>query len=192
MTLPLFAPIGAWEKVTRCDPMARDLADQHYSRQTIGARDFTPPGRTLVLRTPEGGAVWAVVENLDPAGGRRWRNTIFRNTRPDLWLSSALIVEATITTRAFWLSRFGALPAVPLTTEIDPNKVRRKRDPGRCYIRAGWRRVADARGLVVLEATFATPSSTSVGSSKVVDRSEEPVPVDEPWDAVDAALEPGR
>ena len=165
MNLALFAPRGAWEKVTRCDLQARELADGHYSRQTIGARDFTPPGRTLVLRTPEGGAVWAVVENLDPVGGRRFRNTIFRNTRPDLWLSSALIVEATATTLAYWLSHFGALPPVPLTTEVDPGKVRRKRDPGRCYLRAGWVRRADARGLVVLEAPiFSTPDGPATGT----------------------------
>lgn len=148
----LFPEAGAWVRVTRCDVRARSLADEHYSRQTIGARDFTPPGRTLVLGTREGGAVWAVVENLDPAGGLRWRCTIFRNTRPDLYLSSDLVREATDRTRAHWLSRFGALPSVPLTTEIDPGKVRSKRDPGRCFLRAGWTRVDERRGLVVLQA----------------------------------------
>jgi hypothetical protein len=148
----MFATRGAWEKVKRCDEQARQLADAHYSRQTPGARDFTPPGRTLVLRTAEGGAVWAVVENLDPAGNTRFRCTIFRNERADLWLSSDLVREATATTYGYWLGHFGALPSVPLTTEIDAGQVRPKRDPGRCFLRAGWRKIDERRGLVVLQA----------------------------------------
>ena len=46
----------------------------------------------------------------------------------------------------------GAEPVVPLQTEVDPSKTRRKRDPGRCFLRAGWRLVGERRGLVILEA----------------------------------------
>ena len=31
------------------------------------------------------------------------------------------------------------MAAPPLTTEVDASKVKRKRDPGRCFIKAGWR-----------------------------------------------------
>lgn len=149
MNLALFHEPSAWEWVTRCDLRARDLADRHYSRQTVGARDFTPPGRTLVLVTPDGRAVWAAVENMDPIGGRRWRCTIFRNEGPAL--SSLLVRDATTRTFAYWSAR-GWVPGVPLTTEINPEHVRRKRDPGRCFLRAGWIRVDERRGLVVLQA----------------------------------------
>lgn len=60
--------------------------------------------------------------------------------------------EATARTYAYWRRHYGGLPAVPLTTEVDPRKTRRKRDPGRCFLRAGWSRVGVVRGLVVLRA----------------------------------------
>lgn len=75
----LFRPEGHWSKVRRCDPSARALADRHYSRQTPGAVDFMGNGRVLVLLTHDALAVWGVIENLDPAGGHRWRCSIFRN-----------------------------------------------------------------------------------------------------------------
>ncbi len=58
-----------WALVSVCDPRARALADRHYSRQRVGARDFVPPGRRLVLLTADSLAAWAVVANLDPRGG---------------------------------------------------------------------------------------------------------------------------
>jgi hypothetical protein len=148
--LDLFPSAERWRKVTRCDRRARLLADRHYSRQTPGAIDFTPPGETLVLLTDDWLATWAVVLNLDPAGGLRWRCTIFRNEGAGL--SSALIREATERTYAYWLRRWHVLPPVPLTTEVNPARVRRKRDPGRCFLRAGWKRTGEARGLVCFEA----------------------------------------
>lgn len=141
---------GRWHKVKRTDPRARALADRHYSRQTVGARDFMASGKTFVLLTDCARAVWGVIENLDPVGNRRWRCSIFRNEGAGL--SSDLIKEATARTYEYWRRRHGGLPAVPLTTEVDPGKTRSKRDPGRCFIRAGWRRRGVVRGLVVLEA----------------------------------------
>lgn len=38
-----------WYRVQRCHPAAVALADRHYSRQTVGATEFMPPGKTLVL-----------------------------------------------------------------------------------------------------------------------------------------------
>lgn len=150
MSTARFFEDGAWHVVRRCDVRARELADRHYSRQTPGARDFMANGRTLVLLTDDGLAVWGAIENLDPAGGRRWRVSIFRNEGHGR--SSDLIREATARTFAWWRARYGAVPSVPLTTEIDPRRTRRKRDPGRCFLRAGWRRVGLVRGLVVLRA----------------------------------------
>jgi len=140
-----------WFQVDRDHPAGRALADRHYSRQTPGAKDFLPPGRTLVLMTPIGDAVWGVVENLDPAGALRWRCTIFRNESS--LLSSDMVRAATARTYRYWRHHYGALPDAPLTTEVDPARVRHKRDPGRCFLRAGWRVVATlASGLVRFEA----------------------------------------
>lgn len=133
MTLQL--PLGArgpWVRVDKFHPEAAALADRHYSRQSVGDRQFMPPGRTLVLLSVCGRAVWGVVLNLDPVGALRWRCSIFRNEGAGL--SSALIIAATEETLSSWVPR----PPVPLTTEIDASAVRRKRDPGRCYLRAGW------------------------------------------------------
>lgn len=138
---------GYWRRVKRCDARARALADRHYSRQTPGAVDFMPPGRVFVLLGPWWLAVWGVAENLDPAGNMRWRCTIFRNE--SVVLSSALIIEATTLTYRYWRQR---MPMVPLTTEVDPRRVMRKRDPGRCFLRAGWRVIDERRGLVILQA----------------------------------------
>lgn len=150
MTLPLFEPDGYWTKVARCDSRARALADRHYSRQTLGAAGFMPSGRVLVLLAAGGDAVWGVCENLDPVGNRRFRCTIFRNE--SLVLSSVLIVEATERTYRFWRRRYHGLPSVPLTTEVDPARTLKKRDPGRCFRKAGWSDVGVVRGLWVLQA----------------------------------------
>ncbi len=40
----------------------------------------------------------------------------------------------------------GEPPALGMVTFVDASKVRRKRDPGRCYIRAGFRRVGFTQG----------------------------------------------
>ena len=107
-------------------------------------------GRTLVLLSADALACWGAIENMDPVGNRRWRCSIFRNESPVL--SSDLVREATSTTYAYWLRHYGGLPTVPLQTEVNPSATRRKRDPGRCFLRAGWTRVDERRGLVILEA----------------------------------------
>lgn len=64
-------------------------------------------------------------------------------------MSSDLIVEAVAATRY----AFGDPPAQGMITFVDPGEVRRKRDPGRCFLRAGFRRL-DQRtgsGLLVLQ-----------------------------------------
>lgn len=140
------API--WYEVTKHDRRGAALADRHYSRQTVGDAQYLPPGETLAL-LHEGGsglALWGVCLNMDPVGNLRWRCTIFRNESGDL--SSDLIRLATTITVGAWMPR----PPWPLTTEIDPRRVRRKRDPGRCFLRAGWRKLRVHRRLVVLVA----------------------------------------
>jgi hypothetical protein len=46
-----------WCESNRADPIARDLADRHYNRQKIGAAQFVPPGRCVVLVIPKA-AFW--------------------------------------------------------------------------------------------------------------------------------------
>lgn len=76
----------------------------------------------------------------------RWRVTLFRNEGHVV--SSELVRAATITTFSWWAHRYGEVPA-ELVTEVDAAKVRRKRDPGRCFMRAGWERIGDSKGGLV-------------------------------------------
>ena len=153
-----------WWVVDRDDQRARKLVDgetfggaPHYSRQTPGADEFMSNGKTLVLLSVCERAVWGAIENNDPAGGLHWRCSMFRNEGAGL--ASDLVREATSLTFDWWRYHYGGLPPVPFRTEVDPAKVRPKRDPGRCFLRAGWRVVPPAevpratkRGFVVLEA----------------------------------------
>lgn len=158
MNLELFDLGGRWRQVKRCDPRALGIVDgtalglpPHYSRRTPGSAEFLTVGKTMVLITDDERAVWGVIEHDDPRGNRVWRNTMFRNEGAGL--SSALIAEATHLTLSYWARNYG-FPAgdVWLRTEIDPTKVRHKRDPGRCYLKAGWRRVGEVNGLIHFRA----------------------------------------
>lgn len=125
-----------WLRTWRADPVARALADRHYSRKTPGAAQFSPPGRNLTLRTLSGDALWVtswpLLEFVDHEWGDCWTCTLFRNEGE--LLSSLLIREAEQATAA----AFGAPPAGGFLTFVDTGKVRRKRDPGRCFRRAGF------------------------------------------------------
>lgn len=47
-----------WCTSHRADPEAVAIADRHYNRQKIGAPQFVPPGRCVVLKTIYGRALW--------------------------------------------------------------------------------------------------------------------------------------
>lgn len=137
-------PVVRWALSWRADPHARDIADRHYNRQTVGAPQFVPPGRCLVLTTPHALWItsWPLAQYVKHAWAGAWLCSAFRNERPDLARSSELIVEVVAATRA----RFGNPPAIGMVTFVDPKKVRHKRDPGRCFLRAGFRREGATKG----------------------------------------------
>jgi hypothetical protein len=91
-----------------------------------------------VLRTPDGRAVWVstwpIAQYVKHAWAGAWVNSLFRNEGS--FLSSALIRDAVIATRAVWEP-----PALGIVSFVDARKVRPKRDPGYCYLKAGWRHV---------------------------------------------------
>lgn len=66
----------------------------------------------------------------------------FRNERPDLHLSSDLIKQAIAATRSEWPD----IPQLGMVSFVDRDKTRRKRDPGRCYRKAGFTYVGDTKG----------------------------------------------
>lgn len=139
-----------WLLTNRADPVARRIADRHYNRQSVGAAQFVPPGRCVVLRTLAGDAFWVTswpfAEYVKHAWAGAWICSAFRNESPHL--SSALIVDAVAATRAV----FGEPPPPGFVTFVDTSKTRRKRDPGRCYRKAGWRVSGETKGgLVALQ-----------------------------------------
>lgn len=140
-----------WYLSNRSDPRARPLADRHYNRQKPGTPQFVPPGRCHVLLTANADALWVsswpFAEYVKHAWAGAWICSCFRNESPDL--SSGLISEAVAATRAFW----GEPPPLGFVTFVDTAKTRRKRDPGRCYVKAGWTRLKERTvgGLVVLQ-----------------------------------------
>jgi hypothetical protein len=137
-----------WIVSHRFDPRAAMIANRHYNRRKIGSPQFVPPGSCLVLLMP--GALWVtsspIAEYVRHRWAGAWVNSLFRNESN--LLSSDLIRYAVSAT----LWRYGKPPALGMMTFVDASKVRRKRDPGRCYVRAGFKRVGlTAGGLVALQ-----------------------------------------
>jgi hypothetical protein len=125
-----------WRESWRADPAAREIADRHYNRQKVGADQFVPPGRCVVLVIPVQAlwvTSWPFGEYVQHAWPGAWICAAFRNERWDLHLSSELVIEAVAATRFYWEA-----PAEGMITFVDPTRTRRKRDPGRCFRRAGF------------------------------------------------------
>lgn len=133
-----------WLLTNRADPVARRIADRHYNRQSVGAAQFVPPGRCVVLRTQVGDAFWVTswpfAEYVKHEWAGAWICSAFRNESPHL--SSAMIVDAVAATRAV----FGEPPQLGFVTFVDTARTRHKRDPGRCYRKAGWQVCGETKG----------------------------------------------
>ncbi len=133
-----------WYLSHRADPRALPLADAHYNRQKVGSPQFVPPGRCLVLLTADAGALWVTswpfAEYVKHRWAGAWVNSLFRRERGPL--ASTLILDAVAATRA----HFGPAPSVGMVSFVDASEVKRKRDPGRCYLRAGFVRDGETKG----------------------------------------------
>ena len=144
---------GYWLPCSRRDPRAIALYFRHYSSAKGGRKTscyqagFTGQGQTMVLLTDRCDALFAWVRQMIPRmDGQTGVNcTVFRNEGSVL--SSELIREADELAWQRW-------PNEPRHfTYVDSGAVRRKRDPGRCFVKAGWTRLKErsGRGLVILE-----------------------------------------
>jgi hypothetical protein len=150
-----------WQPSWRADPRGALIADRHYNRQVIGAPQFVPPGRCVVLRHDDDAlwvTSWPFAEYVQHEWAGAWVNTLFRHETDRL--ASELILEAVAHTLDVWPHP----PELGMVTMIDPTKVRPKRDPGRCYLRAGfrhagWTRERGYRVLQLLPEDMPTPAS---------------------------------
>ena len=143
---------GNWLSSNKFDPRALAIYERHYSARRYAdgrKRDqFVGPGEQMVLLTVCCRAlfVWVrnTIERFDKQVGVNC--AVFRNEGAGL--SSDLIREADELAWQRW-------PGERHFTYVDANKVRPKRDPGRCFLRAGWRHCGESkRGLVLLERMF--------------------------------------
>lgn len=131
---------------------------KHYSatRYTDGRKrtQFVGPGQVIVLRTFIGDAffVWRkfIDDCIDECTGQPQEGVncaVFRNESNIR--SSDLIREADAVADCAW-------PGERHYTYVDPKKVR-SRNPGYCFLRAGWRRCGTTKsGLIVLEKVWVT------------------------------------
>jgi hypothetical protein len=133
-----------WLLSNRADVDALPLADRHYNRQKPGTPQFVAPGRCLVLLSKNRDALWVsswpIAEYVKHAWAGAWLCSCFRNEGETL--SSELITEAVGVTRWKW----GEPPPLGMVTFIDRTKVRKKRDFGRCYRKAGWSVCGETKG----------------------------------------------
>ena len=143
---PDSAPARLWDAVPKFTPVGARLADEHYSRRTVGSPQFMPPGQTLVLTTPDSLAVFGWWRPHPSSGIRAmngldgWTCTIFRNTGPVLSSRLILAAEGELTQRHD-VGPDGLLTYVWDKKVASPN-------PGYCFKMAGWKaigRSADGR-----------------------------------------------
>ncbi len=138
-----------WCMSHRFDRPARELADRHYNRQTIGSPQFAPPGRCLVLLTDCARAFWVTswpfAEFTKHQWAGAWLCSAFRSEGAGR--ASDLIRAAVSATQA----HFGDAPALGMVTFIDRSKVRPTRVRGRdvfgwTWLKAGFEQVGETQG----------------------------------------------
>ena len=134
-----------WVISHRADLPARLIADRHYNRQHIGATQFVPPGRCFVLRTDTALWItsWPYAKYVKHQWAGAWVNSCFR--REGGQQASVLIRQALAATRWYW-PEIPSVNGIAMVTFIDRSKVRKKRDYGRCYRKAGFKVVGETKG----------------------------------------------
>ena len=123
---------GQLQKTTHFDDEMRQLADRHYSRRTVGARQFAYSGRKLVLRDAAGDVLWVWLypdPELRMDGQTGYNCSHFRNESGRR--SSDIILEA----EQHAIAKWG--PGRMYTYVGRPPQIR-STNPGYCYLMAGW------------------------------------------------------
>jgi hypothetical protein len=147
--------VSPWLQVKDGDQVGWSIFRRHYTyrrtreqmslfwekNQNYGL--FVGPGEKLVLITACHRAlfVWRRFRSMDKQQGVNC--AVFRNEGAGL--SSELI-------RAADTLAWGRWPGERLYTYVDSQKTRHKRDPGRCFLRAGWKVCGRSKSnLLILE-----------------------------------------
>jgi hypothetical protein len=134
-----------WRESWRADPAGRVIADRHYNRQSIGAAQFVPPGMCAVYVSLDAKSLWVTswpkAEFVKHAWPGAWINSCFRREGGD-HRASDMIRAGVAATRAKWPD----VPDLGMVTMVDPTKVESKRQPGWCYLKAGFSLVGETKG----------------------------------------------
>jgi hypothetical protein len=145
-----------WEMSNRADPRALPLADRHYNRQKIGSPQFVPPGRCLVLLTPDADALWVTSapfgEYVQHAWPGAWMCSLYRNE--GTLKGKQLIRQAVAATRWYATEQGWETPHWGMVTFVDPRHIRPKTTPGHTFVMAGFRPVGTTKaGLLAFQMT---------------------------------------
>ena len=137
---------GPWLPIKDGNPTAMSLFKRHYTaRERRKIEQCVGPGQKLLLLTPDARALFAWRKFIDDAKQDGVNCAIFRNEKSDAGKSSELIEAAKVIAWNRW-------PEERLYTYVDEQKVRHKRDPGRCFLRAGLRKCGYTKsGKLILE-----------------------------------------
>lgn len=131
---------ATWIPVRDGNPTAMNIFLRHYTaREHRKIYQMVGPGEKMLLLTPDALALFVWRKFIDhcipPQTGVNC--AVFRNEGPVR--SSDLIRAADDIAWERW-------PGERLYTYVDGSKVRRKRDPGRCFLRAGWKHAGYTKG----------------------------------------------
>ncbi len=129
------------------DKTGLEKYEKHYSARKYkdgrARKLFMGPGEKVVLRTWEADAYFTWRVFIDDSAQEGIFNSFFRNESP--YRSSELIRQADAIAECLW-------PDSRHYTEVDATKIR-SRNPGYCYLCAGWRRAGHTKsGKLILES----------------------------------------
>jgi hypothetical protein len=131
---------------THFDPEMASLADRHYSRRTVGARQFLYSGRKIVIRDAAGDVLFGWMypnEAMRKDGQTGYNCAIFRNESRRR--SSDIILEC----EAIAVDRWGPNR---MYTYVNPEKIR-SANPGYCFKQAGWVNARNGDGSIRVSKT---------------------------------------
>lgn len=140
-----------WIHIKDGDPTAMAIFKRHYTaRKRRKIEQFVGPGEKMVLLTPDARALFVWRKFISDAGETGVNCAVFRNEESTAGRSSYLILAAKAHAWERW-------PGERLYTYVDARKIRHKRDPGRCFIRAGFRFCGNTKdGKLIFESLPST------------------------------------
>jgi hypothetical protein len=147
----LFSPSESpWVPIKDGNVSAMAVFMRHYTaREKRKTFQFVGPGEKEVLITPDAKAIFVWRKFISDAGEDGVNCAVFRNEGSEYGRSSDLIRAADEVAESRW-------PGERHYTYVDARRVKHKRDPGRCFIRAGYRNCGTTKsGKLIFEKVAA-------------------------------------